>query len=62
MIYLTSDRDETRAVTHPMTAAIERLLRWVLFGSRQHENDLRLSLGALPRFARSETKHEGVQR
>lgn len=53
---------ETRAVTNRVTAAIERFLGWWLIGPRQHDADLLLSLGRLPRFSAGETNREGVQR
>lgn len=36
---------ETRATTNKVVAAIERFIGWMLFGPRQHERDLLLSLG-----------------
>lgn len=45
-ILLDGDR-ETRATTNRVVAAIERLIGWVLFGPRQHDRDLLLSLGTV---------------
>lgn len=44
-IYLTTDQDGTRATTHPVMAALERFVGWMLFGPRQHDRDLRAALG-----------------
>lgn len=44
-LYLDVDRGETRATTPGVMAAIERGLRWLLWGPRQHPADLLRSLG-----------------
>lgn len=57
-LYLDIDRGEARATTLPVMAAIEKLIGWMLFGPRQHESDLRWSLGAVPRESLGEALRE----
>lgn len=51
---------ETRATSSKLMAALERcaerVVGWML--DRQHDDDLRCSLGTLPRFIASETSGE----
>lgn len=55
-LYLSSDH-ETRATTlDRMVAAV-----WAWMLGRQHDDQLRWSLGTLPRFSASETIREGEQ-
>ncbi len=57
-IYLAVDRAETRA-TNRVVAAIERFVDRMLWGPRQHDADLRWSLGTLPRYITRESSGEG---
>jgi hypothetical protein len=43
-IYLDTDGEE-RATTSRVMAALERFVGWLLWGPRQHDHDLLLSLG-----------------
>lgn len=58
MIYLTNERDETRATTNYVMAAVEAFWGWMLYGPRQHEGDCLWSLGPVPRASRGETLRE----
>ena len=46
-IYLDIERRKARATTNRVMAAIEAFIGWMLFGPRQHDADLLLSLGRL---------------
>ncbi len=61
-IILAPDREETRATTPRVMAAVEEFLGEMLFGLRQHDVDHRWSLGPVPRFISGETIREGVSR
>lgn len=53
-IYLDIAPSETRATTHRVMAAVESFIGWMLFGPRQHEADLRWSLGTVSSTSYSE--------
>lgn len=61
-ILIDTGRAETRATTNVVMAAVEGFWGWMLFGPRQHEHDLLLSLGPVPRWTTGESRNEGVQR
>lgn len=46
---------ETRATTCRVMAALEAYVGWMLYGPRQHEADLLLSLGVVSPVSRSES-------
>lgn len=51
---------ETRATTTSIVmAAVQDFLGRMLFGPRQHDRDLLVSLGPVPRFIAGETVREG---
>lgn len=47
VLWLNSDRDETRATTNGVMAAIEAFCNWWVLGPKQHDADLLLNLGSV---------------